>query len=574
MASEYGIVQTAYEKMENIDQDSCPVDTEEELSFFSPINIDSVKPEEIIISGIAITEGKFRDVYYSYEEIKKSIEKLNGSNFIVDHGLDIMWKNVRVGKIFQVEASDVLRAALYKARFTDPKIVAELSEGKWRANSVKIASDGVIDPVYGLRGTNLSYENISLTNKPACKACIIIKKELKEKLHELSSDEEKESLKTNATNNEYHVTVDTSEGNSTWKWKEIPMEIYAPPQTTYVPVNEELGKWTDAYINELPDSSFAVVESGYGEGKYENKNARHLPYKDKRGNINLPRLRDALAKVNQIKPICGPESVSTLRSKAQKKLKSSAKRAKIGEYSEQVELEELAEKELIESIDGITKGEGTSEEKLKAIDSALGDHQVGQMDTPSMYRAIIKRIDGVESQITDLRGKEEGKSSEEEHSKTGDNRGCGDNDEELTDDKDKDEKPKTEEPKVTDEKPKDEKGKTEGKDETPKVPEPKVETPKVETPEVETPKPEEKPEEPAPTIVPKTEEVVEEKPVETPPATTPAPQAPVQPPAPVVEKEEPVDLMQYSAAALFVKAHRGEARPEARSELYKKEVEK
>lgn len=571
MTSEYGIVQTAYDKMENIDQDSCPVDTEEELSFFSPINIDSTKPEEIIISGIAITEGKFRDVYYPYEEIKKSIDKLNDSNFIVDHGLNIMWKNTRVGKVFQVEASDVLRAALYKARFTDPRIIAELSEGKWRANSVKIASDGILDPVHGLRGTNLSYESISLTNKPACKACIIIQKELKEKLHDLSSTEEETPI-TNETINEYHVTVEPNEGNSTWTWREVPMEVFIPPQTSSVPVKEALTKWSPGYINELPDSSFAVVESGYGEGKYENKNARHLPYKDKTGNIDLPHLRDALTRVNQIKPICGPESTSTLRSKAQKKLKSAAKRAKIGEYSEQAELEELAEKELIESIGGITKGEGTSEEKLKAIDSALGNHQVDQMDTPSMFRAVMNRIDGVESQITDMKGKEEGKSSVEEHSKTGE---CDDT-EELTEDKDKN--TKTEETKVTDEKPKDEKGKTEEKGETPKVPESKDETPEIKTPKTEDVKPKDedkgKTEEPAPTVVPKTEEVVEEKPVETPPATTPAPQAPAQPPAPVVEKEEPVDLMQYSAAALMVKAHRGEARPEARSELYKKEADK
>jgi len=258
-----------------------------------------------------------------------------------------------------------------------------------------------------------------------------------------------------------------------------------------------------------------------------------------------------------------------LRSKAQKKLQSSAKRAKIGEYSEKAELEELAEKDLIESIGGITKGEGTSEEKLKAIDSALGDHQLDQMDTPSMYRAIIKRIDGVESQITDLRSKEEGKSSTEEHSDTKGCDGCDDNEEELTDDKDKDKKPKTEEPKVTDEKPKDEtKGKTEEEDETPKTPDPKTEDVK--------PKDEdkEKTDDPAPIVVPKTEEVVEEKPVETPPATTPAPQAPVQPPVPPVEKEEPVDLMQYSAAALFVKAHKGDAKPDIRSDLYKKEVNK
>lgn len=74
--------------------------------------------------------------------------------------------------------------------------------------------------------------------------------------------------------------------------------------------------WDTAYINELPDSSFAVIEGDYKTGKTDNKNCRHLPFKDKSGKIDLPYLRNALARANQVKAVSGPESDSELRTKA------------------------------------------------------------------------------------------------------------------------------------------------------------------------------------------------------------------------------------------------------------------
>jgi hypothetical protein len=57
---------------------------------------------------------------------------------------------------------------------------------------------------------------------------------------------------------------------------------------------EEAAKWTRAYINSLPDSAFIYIEPGYKEG--EDKRARHLPYKDDTGKIDLPHLRNAMAR--------------------------------------------------------------------------------------------------------------------------------------------------------------------------------------------------------------------------------------------------------------------------------------
>ena len=59
--------------------------------------------------------------------------------------------------------------------------------------------------------------------------------------------------------------------------------------------------------NNLPNSSFAIVEPGYTDGG--NKNARHLPHHGPGGggtsnvNLDMPRLRNALARAGQIKPV-------------------------------------------------------------------------------------------------------------------------------------------------------------------------------------------------------------------------------------------------------------------------------
>lgn len=60
--------------------------------------------------------------------------------------------------------------------------------------------------------------------------------------------------------------------------------------------------WSAAYVNDLPDSAFLHVESGGdkdGEGKTTPRSLRHFPYKDTDGAVDLPHLRNALARIPQ-----------------------------------------------------------------------------------------------------------------------------------------------------------------------------------------------------------------------------------------------------------------------------------
>jgi hypothetical protein len=99
-----------------------------------------------------------------------------------------------------------------------------------------------------------------------------------------------------------------------------------------------LAKWDRSYINNLPDAAFAVIEPDYRSGKTANKNARHLPHhsdgvkdgRNSKDHIDLPHLRNALARADQIKPVTPSISTSDLRRQATSHLEKHAKDLGIG----------------------------------------------------------------------------------------------------------------------------------------------------------------------------------------------------------------------------------------------------
>ncbi|MCD6528762.1 hypothetical protein J7L06_00520 [Candidatus Bathyarchaeota archaeon] len=91
-------------------------------------------------------------------------------------------------------------------------------------------------------------------------------------------------------------------------------------------------EWTTAFINRLPDAAFAVIEPAYKRGETEDKRCRHLPHHgpdvkdpDEHSSVDLPHLRNALARMNQIKPITDSISTEELRERARRHLMRHAK---------------------------------------------------------------------------------------------------------------------------------------------------------------------------------------------------------------------------------------------------------
>lgn len=77
--------------------------------------------------------------------------------------------------------------------------------------------------------------------------------------------------------------------------------------------------WSTAYMDDLPDSSFLIIEKGGkkdSEGKTTPRSLRHFPVKDKNGKVDLPHLRNALSRIPQ------SNLSSDLKAEAERKAKA------------------------------------------------------------------------------------------------------------------------------------------------------------------------------------------------------------------------------------------------------------
>jgi hypothetical protein len=74
--------------------------------------------------------------------------------------------------------------------------------------------------------------------------------------------------------------------------------------------HEAKAEWSTSYVNDLPNSSFLWVEDGEDddEGKRVPRSKRHFPYKDASGKVDLPHLRNAIARIPQSN---APDDVKT-----------------------------------------------------------------------------------------------------------------------------------------------------------------------------------------------------------------------------------------------------------------------
>lgn len=86
--------------------------------------------------------------------------------------------------------------------------------------------------------------------------------------------------------------------------------------------------WSTAFVNDLPDSSFLHIKAGGskdGEGKTTPRSLRMFPYRDQGGKVDLPHLRNALARIPQADL---PSGVKTrLASKARRLLANASEGA-------------------------------------------------------------------------------------------------------------------------------------------------------------------------------------------------------------------------------------------------------
>ncbi len=132
--------------------------------------------------------------------------------------------------------------------------------------------------------------------------------------------------------------------------------------------------WTGAYVNDLPDSSFAIVEGGGdkdADGKTVPRSLRHLPYKDADGKVDLPHLRNALARLPQT------DLSPALKDKARGVLEAAAKTQDVGAAAQKQNIqggqmdggmtdEKGMLKKMFDMLTGFFKGGGKAEKEADA----------------------------------------------------------------------------------------------------------------------------------------------------------------------------------------------------------------
>lgn len=143
--------------------------------------------------------------------------------------------------------------------------------------------------------------------------------------------------------------------------------------------------WTTAYVNTLKDDCFAYVED---IGKYDDegrtipKSARHLPHHPKGGGatdtggiVDLPHLRNALARVNQVNPVTDKVSAERMRSLAKSHLVAHAKKLNVGDYELVYDtVRRNAGGDGNSQGDGVSKGNNDNSDKIITV--AEGDTDV------------------------------------------------------------------------------------------------------------------------------------------------------------------------------------------------------
>lgn len=147
----------------------------------------------------------------------------------------------------------------------------------------------------------------------------------------------------------------------------------------------EFKEWDAKYINDLPDSAFAYIQSG-GEkdenGKTAPRALRYLPYKNAEGEIDSPQLRNALSRLPQT------ELSPAEQTKAKAVLQAAAEEVGVGEEGDNGDKNKQKEKQL--------------EKKLRELLGLSEDADL--MEAVSAIKTKAEETETLQARVTELEG--------------------------------------------------------------------------------------------------------------------------------------------------------------------------
>ncbi|MFQ5758562.1 MAG: hypothetical protein ACE5IF_02665, partial [Candidatus Bathyarchaeia archaeon] len=328
----------------------------EHLYCLTPI-LEKIVEKPLKIRGVALTAGISRNLnVYMEEELKGFAPKLVGSPVYLEHvsALDA------VGRVTSAVWDPNSRALFYEAEIYDDETQEKIRKGLIQHVSVAADYDhiGILDGKvpHGLHNAELSL--VAVPGIP-----------------------------------QTNITIMERLGN--------PKKL----NTSAKRIEERI--WTRRYINELPDSAFAVILPGGQrdeKGRTVPRTLRKFPHHNRSGAVDLPHLRNANARVPQ------SEVPEEYKQRAMRHLATHKKQAGIGVAAEEARLLEQEAPEAVEFeiapepiiddlIASVEEVVDQINEALGALTSRVQTLEQGRVKESKRGRAIIapEALQGQES---------------------------------------------------------------------------------------------------------------------------------------------------------------------------------
>lgn len=183
-------------------------------------------------------------------------------------------------------------------------------------------------------------------------------------------------------------------------------------------------KWSSDIWNNFPDSSFAVIEPAFLNGRSGDFKARHLAFKDRTDRVDLTNWRIAQDKVNEILPVTDSITTEELRKQAKEELdkyteesiivgqktqggvksmtqedkeKIETLRAELGDFAKDVKDEDLLDDAIVAEI------RKTKADKEKSDSDAKKEEIAFKIDSVEVRTFSLEEKDGVETVVEEIK---------------------------------------------------------------------------------------------------------------------------------------------------------------------------
>lgn len=199
----------------------------EELHLTTPLFLEE-DSNGIMITGIALAEGMWKQTLYTPEEIEKAALNLKGKDLKVEHELDKSFQGKSVGKVIDAYFDKALKALVFKARVTDILAIQMVKDGTFPAVSCATWLDKIPLNSEQSIGFNYLFKELSLVRQPACEKCFIFAMEQLSKSQSLSIKKDIENKQEGIKMDENEEVIETLEEDKTVE----PKKAYAIVECT------------------------------------------------------------------------------------------------------------------------------------------------------------------------------------------------------------------------------------------------------------------------------------------------------------------------------------------------------